>query len=126
MYSAVEVFAALFAIMGLTKIVVVVVNRKRWRPVALGIYGNARISSCFFAVLAIVVFYFLIQELSIVQIFAVMLFSSLMIGLSLLQYSDEMTSLIKEVFEKKFSVAQKVLIFVWIVLQLWVLKSVFF
>ena len=31
MYSAVEVFAALFAILGLTKIVAVVVNRKRWR-----------------------------------------------------------------------------------------------
>ena len=80
--SGVEIIAVIFAVIGLIKLLVIAVKKEAWhenvvKP-AIARPGFMRIV---YAVLAVVVLYFLLQELTIVQIFAAMAFAGMLMGL---------------------------------------------
>ncbi|MCH7568819.1 MAG: hypothetical protein IIA87_05345 [Nanoarchaeota archaeon] len=61
--------------------IVILTNRKRWWPITKSVYGNPAISGVIFFILAAVVLFYLLQELTIVQIIATAAFVSLLMGL---------------------------------------------
>lgn len=123
--TPVEIIAAILAIVAVIKIVFIIFNKKAWyENVARPIYGNASRSAFIFVILAIIIFYYLIQELSIVQIFAVMAFSSLLIGLGFMQFS-EVGSLVKKAYSQKISGWMWLYTIVFLILSLWVLSEIF-
>ena len=125
-FTPIEIIALLFIILGLIKLIVISINKKSWLPVPLKIYSNRKTSSIIFVILAAIIFYFLIQELSIVQIVAVMAFSSLLIGLAFLTKSKEFLSLTKKAYNSKLSPAVIVYTLFWLALMLWALYEIFF
>ena len=125
MVSAIETIAVLFAGLGIVKLIVVMINKNVWiEKVSLPVY-NSKLSGFIMAGLAILVFYFLIQVFSIVQIFAVMAFSSLLIGVAFMSFSKEFVSVIKTAGKKKLSLWMRIYSAIWLVLSLWVLYEVF-
>lgn len=121
-----EIIALLFAVLSLTKLVVIIINKKAWaNSVAMPIYSNPKRSISVFTMLAIIIFYFIIQELSVVQIFAVIAFSSMLVGIGFMQHADLMQSLIKKAYSKKLSIGNVVYVLVWLALLVWVVRDIF-
>lgn len=121
-----EIIALLFAALSLTKLVVILINKKAWaNSVASPIYSNANRSMLIFSSIAVIVFYFLVQELSIVQIFATIAFSSMLVGIGFMQHAELMQSLIKKAYAKKLSFGSFAYVFVWLALLFWVLADIF-
>ena len=65
---------------------------------------------------AILVFSYLIQYLSFTEIFAVMAFTFLVIGLGFLQYSEDMAGIMQKIYSKKYNSWQTFYIIIWVVL----------
>ena len=124
--TPVEIIAAILAIAIVIKLIFIIFNKKAWyENVAKPIYGNTSRSAFIFVILAIIIFYYIIQELSIVQIFAVIGFSSLLTGLGFVQFSKELTPLIKKAYSQKITGWMWLLSIVFLVLSLWVLSEIF-
>ena len=124
--TSIEIIAALFAVIALIKIVVIVINRRWWyKHVTNPIYGNPAVSGVIFAVLAIIILYFLLQELSIVQIFAVLAFAGILIALGFLPYWKIVGPALKKRHSQGFNGWQWLYIIIWFLLVLWVLYAIF-
>ena len=117
MANALQIIALLFILLSIVKILVVLMNKKSWyENVARPIYYNRQLSTFIFLVLAVVIFYYLIQELSFAQIFSVIAFTSLLLGLGFLQYSEEITGLMQKMYNKKYNSWQIFYILLWVLL----------
>ena len=125
-YTAVEWIALVFVVLGLIKLITMAVNKKAWlNHVSKRVYGGGGVSGFIFVVLAIVVFYFLIQEMSVVSIFAVMAFTSLIFAVAFMSFSKELEHLIKVVANKKFDGWMWLYVIIWLILSGWVLYEIF-
>lgn len=124
--SVIEWIATIFAILGIIKIAVVLNNRKFWyNKVTRPIYSGGGTTSFIFIILAILVFWFLIQEISIVHIFVAVAFTALLIGAMFALYNKELLSFADKIIKKKFSGIAWIYILIWLTLSLWVLYEVF-
>lgn len=124
--TPVEIIAAIFAIAVIVKLIVIVINKMVWyKGVARPIYGNLTVSAIVSLVLAVIIFYFLIQELTIVQIFAALAFSGMLIGFGFLAYGKGIRPFVEKAYKQKFSGLVWIQIIIWLVLVLWVLYEIF-
>ncbi len=79
--TALESIATIFALLVLVKLVVVLINPQIWmKKVAEPLLGNPRLATTVYGVLAIVVGYYVLTRLYIVDVAAVMLFTALVGG----------------------------------------------
>lgn len=124
--TPIETIAAVFAVLGVVKLVVLLINKRAWiKNVAVPLYGNPAGASVVFVILAIFLFYYILQELSIVQIFAVMALTGILMGLGFLLYSNEMIAFARKIYKKKFSGWLWLYIIIWLLLSIWVLYEIF-
>lgn len=123
--SPLNIIALIFIIVGILKIFTISINKKNWMPVVRSFFSNKLAGSAVVIILAIIVFYFLIQELTIIQIIASAAFISLLIALSVLQFNEEIVALAKKISSKKFSLMTWIYIFIWLILFAWALYQMF-
>jgi hypothetical protein len=124
--TPVQWIAAIIAVLVIVKILFIAVSKKTWyNGVVKPIYSNPKTVSFVFGILAIVVFYFLIQELTIIQIFSVFAFCSLFMGAALMMFPISIQGLIKKAYSQKFSGWMWVYILIWFLLAAWVLYELF-
>ncbi|HLD97815.1 MAG TPA: hypothetical protein VI815_00655, partial [Candidatus Nanoarchaeia archaeon] len=97
-----------------------------WLPVVRTVYSHSLVSSIILAILAIIVFYFLVQNISIVDIMAVATFISILFALSFLQFSNEILVLANKIYKNKLSPATWIYILIWLALMIWALYEIFF
>ena len=125
--APIEFIATVLALVVLIKIIVIIINKKIWLDkVAEPVYKNSKASSVVLIILALVILYYLLQELSIIQIYAVVAFSSALIGFGLMRYSKEFLQTIRKVYSKKLDSWSWVSIIIFVILSLWVLNNIFF
>ena len=125
-FTAIEWIALILSVLGLLKLVFVIFNKTAWyNGVTKKVYGNRAVSAIVFVLLALVIFYYLIQEMNIVQIMAVVAFSSLLTGLGFLYFSKELLSVLDKAINKKFGFGMWIYILIWIILFVWTLWSIF-
>lgn len=124
--NAIEIIALLFVVLALVKIITISVKRKSWfEGVVKPLYSTPKLTAFFFTIIAAIILYYLIQTLSIVQIFAVIAFSAFLIGLGFLLYSKELMPSIKKLYNKKLSGWFWVQVLIWLGLSVWVLYEIF-
>ena len=124
--TSIEWIAFLLAVLTIVKIVTLVINKGIWmNKVAVPIYGNPNVSGPILLILAGIVFYYLIQVFSIVQIFAVMTFTSLVIASNFMFFGKEMLPVIKKIMNKPFSIWIWIYSLAWVALAVWVLMEIF-
>jgi hypothetical protein len=125
-FTPIQWIAFLFVIIGLIKIIFILANKKKWLDFVSPLYKNPKATSWIMIILAAVVFYYLLQTLSIVQIMAVMAFSSLLFGFASMIYGKELMTLARKIYNKKFTGGMVLYIILWIILSLWTLYAIFY
>jgi hypothetical protein len=125
-FSPVQWIAFLITALTLIKLIVVIINKKTWVDIVIPLYKNGKNWSLVFLILSLAVLYYLLQELSIVQIMAVIGFIALFGGFAAMQYSKELLDIAKKMTKQKFSGALWFYIILWLILALWALKELFF
>ena len=117
--TTIDIIALVFIFLALVKITVVLVNRKSWLNVSKLFYDYSRESSFLLIILGVIVFFFLLDEMSIVHIIAVIAFSIILLGLAVLQYPREFLHIAKKSSNRKISIFELLYIVFWIILLIW-------
>lgn len=126
-FTAVEIIALILILVSLIKIIVILINPQSWyNNVAKKVFGSMGLVSVVSLILAAVVLYYLLQELTIIQILATMAFLSLLMVVGIAAYAKEVVPLVDKLYKDKTLVKRSWLyILVWIALLLWGLKELF-
>ena len=125
--TALEIIATIFAIFVLVKMVVVLIDPQIWmKKVAEPLLGNPRLATTVYGVLAIVVGYYVLTRLYIVDVAAVMLFTALVMGVGMMPYSKALLKIAEEMSATRADLLRNAWlpIVIWTVIALWVLTSV--
>ncbi|MFQ5848521.1 MAG: hypothetical protein ACE5IQ_12735 [Candidatus Methylomirabilales bacterium] len=126
--TALEVIATVFAVLVLVKVAVVVIDPRLWiKKVAGPLLGNPRLATAVYAVLALVIGYYVFASLRIVEVAAVMCFTALVMGLGLLPYSQALLRVAEEMAATRSELLRNAWlpIVIWVAIALGVLSSVF-
>jgi hypothetical protein len=119
--------AIILAVLALIKLFVILIKPRAWLPVVEFFYNKPNITMIVSAILAAVTFCYLIKELTLVQIFATMLFTSLLAMVTVSVYSKEIISVAKKMLKDRKLLSKAWLsIIIWIILSILVLKELFF
>ncbi len=123
----IEIIALILIIVVAIKLIVIMTNPKKWIAVVDAIWKNSGLTTIVCLVGAGVILYYLLDAgMGIVQILAVMLLLSLLMGLSIAAYSKDLIGLGKKMLKDRAIVKKAWLaIIIWIVLILWGLKELF-
>ncbi len=124
--GALDVIALIFILISLIKITFIIFNKKSWyENVTKKVYSN-KFYMVIFLILAVIIFSYLMKQLTLVQIFSVVAFTSLVFAFGLMQYNTELLSFVKKVYDKKFNALQIAYVVVWVILLLLALYEIYF
>jgi hypothetical protein len=125
--TAIEILATITASWILVKLIIFMINPKAAMKLAESMFRMRAEITALYIVLAVVVGYFILTSLSIVQVTAVMLFAAILFGLGLLPYSETMLKLTQEMSDNRAEMLRKnwLAITIWVVIALWTLCAVF-
>jgi len=125
--SAIEIIAVIFAIFILLKVSIILINPHGWSRLADAILSNKIITTTAYLLIAVIVGYFIFRNFSIVQVAAIMLFSSILIGLGLLPFSEIFLTIRDEMLESRWYILRKTwfTLLIWITIAVWTLYEVF-
>ena len=126
-YTPVEWMALILIVISAIKIIVILVKPKAWNDsVVKKLWKNSGLAMIVSLILAAVALYYLLQELTIVQILATMLFLALLIAVGVAAYKKEVIGLADKMLKNKAVIKKSWLyIIIWIVLLLWGAKEIF-
>ena len=126
-FTPIETFAFVIASLSLIKLLVILVNPMSWfRGVVKPIYSNPFILQLVGLILAGVSLFYLLQEFTIVQIFAVMFFMTSLMLLGVGAYSKDLLAFTDKIYKRKGAIRKAWLsILIWFVLIIWVLMELF-
>lgn len=124
--TPIETLALIAMLVIAIKLIVILVKPKAWADLVKKIWANPVLMEVIVLILATITLYYLLQELTIVQIFTVILFIALVAATSIAAYSKEMIALSQKMLKDK-NIAKKawLSILIWIILILWGLKELF-
>jgi hypothetical protein len=121
--TSIEVLATIFAVLVLVKLAFIRTNPKAWMKFAQPILRNSVVALSVYLVLAAVVGYFIFSSMTIVQVGAVMLFTSLLMGVGLAPYSQVILKVGQEMLTEGVEKAWLSML-IWTCISLWVLYGV--
>tara|TARA_Y100000310_G_C20617708_1_gene781539 strand:+ start:902 stop:1285 length:384 start_codon:yes stop_codon:yes gene_type:complete len=123
--TPVEIIALIVAIAIAVKILVILINPGIWmQKVVRPVYGRPILTTTISIILAAVVLNYLLAEITIVQIFAVMGFLALIIAIGALAYSNELLAFAEKMLKDKAIIKKAwISILIWIALTIWVLYT---
>jgi hypothetical protein len=124
-FNAVGIIAFLMALFVLLKVIWVATKRRSWISVTKLFY-NRKVCGIVYAVLAAVILYYLLQEISIVQVFASLAFVAFLALIGFIVYNKDILAFGKKILAKRTSWVDFVLLIVWAVLAAWVIYGVIF
>jgi hypothetical protein len=125
--TIVEWMAAITAIAVVIKILVILVKPKAWMGVVKPIYANSVVLMIVGLILAGGSLYYLTQAgMSIVDMFAVLFFLSMLMMVSVAAYNKELMALGQKMLKNR-SVLRKgwLSLIIWLFLAIWALKELF-
>lgn len=121
--TSIEVLATIFAVLVLVKMAFIRTNPKAWMNFAQPILRNSVVALLVYLVLAAVVGYFIFSSMTIVQVGAAMLFTSLLMGVGLAPYSQVILKVGEEMLTEGVGKAWLSML-IWTGISLWVLYGV--
>ncbi|MFQ5572518.1 MAG: hypothetical protein ACE5G0_22825 [Rhodothermales bacterium] len=122
--TAIELLATLFAVTVLVKLAIVSVRPKLWMNITGGLLGHYVLTTIIYSILAVIVGYYVLTSVSIVEVAAIMLLTSLLIGIGVAPYSGTILKWRDEILSIGVGRAWLAIV-IWAALALWVLYTVF-
>lgn len=124
--NPIEIMALIIAVLGIVKLVFIFANPKAWVKVVDFVYAKPNVTGALSALLALIILFFLVQEITIVQIFAVMLFVMFLILIKFSVYAKDLKALSHKVLNDKNLIRKAWLaVVIWLILIIWVLYEIF-
>ncbi len=125
-FGVVEWFVLVFAILVIIKLLICSFNPKGWLNLTKGLYKNGIVLFIVELILAAILFYYLLMELSIVQIFATITLGALLTGMTFAIYSKESMSFAGKILKAKTLLNKAWLpVLIWLALAIWTLVELF-
>ena len=125
--NSLEIIAFVFVIAGLIKLLALLIVPKSWVSFVKSLYKRPNLLLGVELILTAIVFYYLVQYLTIIQIIGGVLLGALLTGMTFAVYGKELTPFITKLFNKGNLFRKAWLpILVWLALMIWVLKALFF
>ncbi|MCM8766118.1 MAG: hypothetical protein NC920_04660 [Candidatus Omnitrophica bacterium] len=125
--SAIEIMALIVVLFSGIKIIVLLIKPELWiNKMAKKLWAKTKFTIFISLMIAIISLVFLLKELSIVQIFAVILFLMALMVIGMAPYAQELINLISQTISKENILKKNWLaIIIWVVLMIWVLLTLF-
>ena len=114
-WGALQITVLLLAILIVIKFLVLAIKPKAWLNLAKSLYSNPLILGLVELILATVLFYYLLMQLTIIQIMAAVTLGALLTGLSFAIFSKEMLPLIGRIMRNKRILWGPGTWFVWLI-----------
>lgn len=124
-FNAAEIIVLVFILAGLAKMLIVLFSRKSWTSVVKSLYSKPMRLMIIEFVLAIIVLYYLLQSLSLVQVMAGVVFGALLTGMVFAAYTKELMPPILKILKKNAWKKAWLPITVWIILIIWTIGELF-
>ncbi len=122
--APIEILAIIFAVFVIVKLIVVTVKPGLWMKWANGMLKNELLITLIYFVLAVIIGYYIFAELTVVQVAAVTLWVSMLIGIGFVPYSKILLKTSDELLSVGISKAWLSML-IWAGLAIWVLYAVF-
>ena len=122
--TPIEILATIFAVMVITKLVIITVKPNLWMKASTVLLKNEILTTLVYLVLAIVIGAYIFTDLTVVEVAAVMLLVSTLIGIGLGPYSKIILKLSEEFLSVGVGKAWLAML-IWAALAIWVLYAVF-
>jgi len=125
--TPIEIFALIVVVLGLVKLIVMFIKPSSWANVVKTVFAKPMLTGIISLVLAIVVLYYLLAEMTIVQIFGTMLFFMFIMLASFAVFSKELINMMNSLLGQG-NIMKRVwlIVLIWFVLMIWVLYALFF
>ena len=121
-----EIIAVIMIALGVIKFLVLAVKPRAWIKVVNVVYGSPKAITWIGLILGAVILYYLLQELTIVQIFATLAFLSALMMIGVASFSKDLSEFAKKILARKNIMKKTWLAWViWLVLMAWALKEIF-
>lgn len=124
-FTPLEWVVLIFAVVAVLKAIFVLGNRGVWSKFLDSLYTNHVIFSWVFLILAAVIFYYLIQEVTFVQLIAASAFTACLIAIAFLQYAHEAKTFVKKMILSPLRGMIWFYILIWLVLIVLALWEIF-
>ena len=125
--NSVEIIALILVIVALIKLVILLINPKSWMSFVKKLYSSPNLLLGIELILTAIVFYYLIQYLTIIEIMAGVCFGALLTGMAFATYGKELMPIFIRLFNKGGIFKKAWLpILVWLALCIFALKILFF
>ncbi|KKK67488.1 hypothetical protein LCGC14_2953570 [marine sediment metagenome] len=125
-FNAVEIIALVLVLLVIVKLLIVSFSPKSWLGLVKALYSTPVILFFVELILAAIVFYYLLQQLTIIQIMAAIALGALLTGMSFAIYGKETiawgTKLLRD---KSFLRKAWLPILIWLALAVWTLMALF-
>jgi drug/metabolite transporter (DMT)-like permease len=124
--TPIEWMALIFALLAGIKILVILIKPGSWGNVTNAVYSKPVVTMIVSLILAGFFLNYLLMELTIVQIAAVMLFLAPLMALGISAYSKDLSKLANKILKDRKIVKKAWLaILVWLIFVVWVLYAIF-
>ena len=122
--TPIEIIALIMIILAVVKIIILLVNPGAWLDFAKSMWKNPGAVKVVGLVLAAITLYYLLQELNIVQIMAVMAFMASLIMVGFAPYVNPLMNKFEAQIRKR-NIWQKSWLYtaIWIILLIWAAKE---
>lgn len=126
-FTAIEIFALIILVLSLIKILVIFKNPMTWlNKVVKPMYNNPVRLQIVGLILGAGSLYYLLQVMSIVHIFAVMFFFSMILLVGITPYSKDMLSFTTKIYKQEGIMKRAWLsLGLWLILIMWALYELF-
>jgi len=127
-WGALQIAVLLLAILVVIKFLVLAIEPKAWLNFAKSLYSNPLVTGLVEVILAAVLFYYLLMQLTIVQIMAAVTLGALLTALSFTIYGKEMLPWIGKMIRNKrilWSPRAWFVWLIWLVLLGWAVYVIF-
>ena len=125
--TPIEIFALIVVVLGIIKLIMIFINPNSWTSVVKAIFAKPMLTGILSLVLAAVVLYYLLAEMTIVSLFGAMLFFMFIMLASFAVFSKELVDMMNSLVSQR-NIMKRVwlIVVVWIALMIWVLYALFF
>ena len=125
--TPIEIIALSFALLAIVKMVVLLINHKTWMKIPDVVIKYPLVMGFFYLALAVLFGYYLLQVMTIIQLFVAVMFGALIIGLTWMTDADALERILapyKKMARKEFLKKYWIELIVWMAISLYVVYLV--
>jgi hypothetical protein len=125
--TSIEIMASVVIGLSLIKLIVVFINPQIWMDKVVKVIYGHKISIPIFVILAGGSLYYLLQELTMVEIMAVMFFFMFLFGLSIMMFAKEFLPFVEHIYQNRAQIWRSswFVALIWLALIIWTIITLF-